>query len=457
VMGWSERHGPLLVMLVVIPVLAIGGWLVNHTVTQAAQSQRELRAAQAARSLTLRLQLDEETGLRAYVDARDTLFLEPYAKATAAMPKAFDELRDDLAILGTAQDDTAREEEQRINAAWIGSIAAPLIARPTENAGSLKLQRRGKQLIDAFRNIDQSLAVSLDAQADAADARSKAAIFSTLAYTTVIGVLVTIGAFLLAAWRSRVAREAFETRVLYENQKRIADLLQTAFLNQALPSSSKIALHAIYAPATLETQVGGDWYDAFELPDKRILFSIGDVSGHGIEAAVTMSRARQAIVVAALHEDNPARVLERANETMLLQEAGMVTAICGYVNPSTLEVVYATAGHPPPILVRRGESRSLPHQGVSLGVARDAEYRSFVTHAFPGDLIALYTDGVIESTRDIIAGEARLLEAARLAVKEQDPARAIAGYIFGSAQPDDDVAILTISIRDDSSGLGVVA
>jgi serine phosphatase RsbU (regulator of sigma subunit) len=456
-MGWSERHGPLLVMLVVIPVLAFGGWLVNRTVTQASESQKELRAAQAARSLTLRLQLDEETGLRAYVDTRDTLFLEPYAKAAAAMPKAFDDLRSDLTTLGAEQDETAAEREQRINAVWIGTVAAPLVAHPARTASSLELQRRGKQLIDAFRNVDQSLAVSLDAQAAAADAHSGAAILSTLAYTTIVGVLVTIGAFLFAAWRLRIAREAFEARLLYENQKRIADLLQTAFLNQALPSSSKIALHAMYVPATLEAQVGGDWYDAFELPDKRILFSIGDVSGHGIEAAVTMSRARQAIVVAALHEDNPARVLERANETMLLHESGMVTAICGYLNPNTLEVVYATAGHPPPILVRRGESRSLPHQGVSLGIARDAEYRAFVTHAFPGDLIALYTDGVIESTRDIIAGEARLLEAARLAAKEADPARAIAGYIFGSTQPDDDVAILTISIRDDSYGLGVVA
>jgi serine phosphatase RsbU (regulator of sigma subunit) len=250
--------------------------------------------------------------------------------------------------------------------------------------------------------------------------------------------------------------ETMRQRMLYENEKRIADALQAAFVQKALPVIPNLGFHASYVPAGAEAQVGGDWYDAFELADGRILFSIGDVAGHGIEAAVIMSRARQAIISSALHELDPAAVLSKANETIMLQEPKMVTAICGYINPATLQITYATAGHPPPVLAfRDADPYFLEHDGLPLGILPEVRYRSFVAQARAGALLVLYTDGVIEHKRDLIDGERRLLEAAHFAVTENsgDPASSLQLAIFADKLPVDDVAIMTVSfaVHDETS------
>jgi serine phosphatase RsbU (regulator of sigma subunit) len=161
-----------------------------------------------------------------------------------------------------------------------------------------------------------------------------------------------------------------------------------------------------------------------------------------------MSRARQAIIAAALHENDPGKVLERANEAILLQDSRMVTAICGYIDPATLAIVYATAGHPPPILARPGvPSVFLAYDGLPLGIVPKATYRTFNATASDGAVMVLYTDGVIEHKRDVIEGSARLLEVTRLAIAEDDPALAIQRRIFAGTSPTDDVAILTVRFK----------
>lgn len=227
--------------------------------------------------------------------------------------------------------------------------------------------------------------------------------------------------------------------------------LQEAFLQQPLPAISNMAFSATYLPATARSLVGGDWYDAFELPHGRVMFSIGDVAGHGIEAAVAMSRARQAIIAAALQDSNPGSVLARANQTLLTYESKFATAICGYIDPGTLEVTYATAGHPPGILVdKSGAAQLLQYDGLPLGVQRETTYQTFSLTAEHGSLLILYTDGLIEYDHDVIEGEQRMLEAARnIAVQRvADPAGAIEDAIFKDRRPLDDVAILTIAFRD---------
>jgi hypothetical protein len=278
---------------------------------------------------------------------------------------------------------------------------------------------RGKLMVDTIRDLDRTLQERLNVAAASADQRADRAIANVSRFVFAVLVVLTGAATVFGFFQTRAARQAMESRVRYENQKRISDALQTAFLIKHLPVAPNLGLHATYVPATSEAQVGGDWYDAFELPDKRILFSIGDVAGHGLDAAVVMSRARQAIIAAALHENDPARVLERANAAILLQESRMVTAICGYIDPATLEIVYATAGHPPPILARPNlPSITLPYDGLPLGIIANATYRTFVATASDGAVMVLYTDGVIEHKRDLIQGTARLLEVTRLAIAE---------------------------------------
>ncbi|MBD5655531.1 MAG: serine/threonine-protein phosphatase [Candidatus Eremiobacteraeota bacterium] len=303
--------------------------------------------------------------------------------------------------------------------------------------------------MDDFRNTDQLLQVRLEANADQSDLRSRRVIATILLVNIVALIAIVLVSALLGILQARAARRAFQANLLYENEKRIAHSLQEAFLQKSLPFSPTVGLHGTYVPASLEAQVGGDWYDAFELPDKRILFSIGDVAGHGLDAAIVMSRVRQTILAAALHENDPSIVLARANQSILFQDARMVTAICGYIDPRTLEIVYATAGHPPPVMARAGGAAEfLPHDGIPLGIMADATYRTFVAHALNGEIMVLYTDGVTEHKRDLFVGEARLLEAARLAADAPDPAAAIRAAIFAGSAPVDDVAILTISFKD---------
>jgi serine phosphatase RsbU (regulator of sigma subunit) len=431
---------------VVVPLLAFAGWRVHRTVVETAAFQERVRLAQVERGHAVRAQLDEETGLRGYTITGDPEFLEPYVRGHASLAKSLDTLQATLAPLAIPGARALVADEARTSATWNATVAPYLIARNGSAAQTkLLLEKRGKFLIDRFRADDAQVQTLLAQVALDADQRSDLAISRTLVYNIGLLVVLSLAAIVFGSLQARAARSAFESRLLYQNEKRVATSLQRAFLQKTLPATPGLRVHAIYLPASKEAQVGGDWYDAFELPDKSILFSIGDVAGHGLEAAIAMSHARQAIVAAALSDSDPASVLSTANRSILLQDGTMVTAVCGFLDPVTREIVYATAGHPPPILVQNGVAAFLEHEGVPLGIVAGNEYRTFTAHALAGALLVLYTDGVTEGHHDVLAGEARLLEAARLAAGEDDPAAAIERRVFADAAPTDDVAILTLA------------
>jgi serine phosphatase RsbU (regulator of sigma subunit) len=247
-----------------------------------------------------------------------------------------------------------------------------------------------------------------------------------------------------------VARENEAERLRLEIEKRITDQLQEDFQKRQLPVLHNVGFSATYVPASTG-MTGGDWYDAYELPDGRIMFSIGDVAGHGVDGAMTMTRAREAILAVALGASDPGEVLERANVALMLQDTKFATAICGYVDPSTLRVSYATAGHPPAIMVGLdGVAQHLLYDGLPLGVALDSRYPSFEVQVEHGAILVLYTDGLLEYDRDLLAGERRILETvSEIALRRLDnPAAAIRDAIFTGYAPTDDVAIMTITFSE---------
>jgi serine phosphatase RsbU (regulator of sigma subunit) len=232
------------------------------------------------------------------------------------------------------------------------------------------------------------------------------------------------------------------------------DALLKGYQTIAFPVVPGLTFDVLYRPAAILEQIGGDWYDIFMLPDGRVAFTVGDVCGRGLSSAVKMGQAKQAIkIAAALREHDPAPriVLEQANRVIFLngQNVEMATALYGVIDTSTRSVVYASAGHPPPVLARRGEdARIMPNHGFPLGVEIDfpvlaqheIRYRS-------GDLLVLYTDGLVEFNHDIDEGESLLLRASREAVdlKIADPARFIVERVLQTpAKSPDDVAVLTI-------------
>ncbi|HEY1884215.1 MAG TPA: SpoIIE family protein phosphatase [Candidatus Cybelea sp.] len=244
-------------------------------------------------------------------------------------------------------------------------------------------------------------------------------------------------------------------QVLMMREHRVADRLQRALLPERLPTIDGAEFYAAYRPASAEAEVGGDWFDAFSLADQRVGISLGDVAGHGLEAAVIMGEVRQAIRAAAVAAASPASVLEHVNQIIALQDSvGMVTAIFGIYDPQTSTLVYAVAGHPPPLLaLPRGFARRLPGGGLPLGCAPAVQSRDWTFTLAAGASAVFYTDGLIENERAPIAGEQRLLEVVRNLVREcgepgshvEDPAAALLERVFRGTPNRDDAAVLLLS------------
>lgn len=245
---------------------------------------------------------------------------------------------------------------------------------------------------------------------------------------------------------------AVDSAHAFAREHRIADALQRALLPDPLPPTEAYRTHAAYLPATADSTVGGDWYDAFVLPDGRVAISIGDVAGHGLQAATIMGEVRQAFRASAFDPKSPAGVLERANTVLTMRSRPvMVTAIFGVYDPATATLTYATAGHPPPLLaLRDGLVLTLPATGLPLGLGTSFESFDWTFTLPPGSLVILYTDGLIEHTRDILEGE-RLLGAAverEIAALSANPAESLLRRIFPDGSNTDDVATLTLGVED---------
>jgi serine phosphatase RsbU (regulator of sigma subunit)/anti-sigma regulatory factor (Ser/Thr protein kinase) len=237
-----------------------------------------------------------------------------------------------------------------------------------------------------------------------------------------------------------------------EREHRASAAFQEAALPSRLPSIPGIRFQAIYQAAKAEALVGGDWYDAFRLDDGRIVLSIGDVMGSGLSAAVTMGAVRQAMRGAAQILAEPIEILDAADRALRSEQPdGIVTAFVAVLDPITLIMTYASAGHPPPLLRRAsGEIMELDGSGLPLGLRAIQTHPAQVAHTVCLDtssLVILYTDGLIEATRDIAEGERRVREALSSddVWNAGNPAAEISRRVLEEVV--DDVAILSIRIE----------
>jgi serine phosphatase RsbU (regulator of sigma subunit) len=187
---------------------------------------------------------------------------------------------------------------------------------------------------------------------------------------------------------------------LHEQEHRIAVELQRGLIPKRLPEVPGIELGAVYEVAGLGVQVGGDWYDAFALPDSRLGIVVGDVTGRGIRAASSMGQLRTLTRAFALAEDGartPGEALTLLNRHQLaLGDEQLFTVIYAIVDPARGTIAWANGGHPPP-LVRRadGECGYLEGGNGLMGV-EDSVYETFEQRVASGGSIVLYTDGLIE-------------------------------------------------------------
>jgi anti-sigma regulatory factor (Ser/Thr protein kinase)/putative methionine-R-sulfoxide reductase with GAF domain len=184
---------------------------------------------------------------------------------------------------------------------------------------------------------------------------------------------------------------------LTERERSLADALQGSLLPR-LPQLPAVTLAGRYLPAA-SAQLGGDWYDAFQLPDGRLGMAIGDVVGRGFHAAAVMGQLRSGLRAYALDGVAPSDVLERLSRLLRQLDPGVTATVLYLVlDPYSGSLVVSTAGHPPPLVMGdHGDPIFLELNGSApLGATRYPVYEESEHHVGPGSALVLYTDGLVE-------------------------------------------------------------
>ncbi len=220
-------------------------------------------------------------------------------------------------------------------------------------------------------------------------------------------------------------------------------------LLKALKKTVEMDVSSTFLFAAKDERVGGDWYDVM-FTHGHMAFAIGDVMGHGQAAAGAANLLRGSVARLLMRNIDPAAVMSRINTLTLQNQTEHMTAICGYVDMHSREIVYACAGHPPPILMNGADAKFEDYGGLMLGVEEDASYSTFRISAPERGLFVLYTDGVTENRRTLVDGDQLLLDAVQDATTENtdDKARIIQDTIFKGKAPMDDASILVFTFRE---------
>jgi hypothetical protein len=233
----------------------------------------------------------------------------------------------------------------------------------------------------------------------------------------IVGVLLTIGAAALTIRliqrRRRTEQLADENRRLYSEQRGIAQTLQHALLPAELPQLHGLQASARYEAGVEGVDIGGDWYDAIAVDDKRLLLVVGDVSGRGLQAATTMAALRYGIHAYAAQGDKPATILTKLNALVSVKSSGqLATVLCVLVDPDARELTLTSAGHLPPLLTSDGRGEFVKTDvGLPIGVDRHASYTSASVTVAPGATLLAFTDGLVERRGESIdVGLKRLRE-----------------------------------------------
>ncbi|MEZ7002995.1 PP2C family protein-serine/threonine phosphatase [Streptomyces sp. AD55] len=250
---------------------------------------------------------------------------------------------------------------------------------------------------------------------------------------------------------TRRASIAIDHAQRYEHNRDIAETLQRALLTE-LPATPGLALAARYLPATHGLNIGGDWYDAFRQRDGGVIVVVGDVTGHGLRAAVMMSQLRTALRAYAVDGGGPGRLLTRLHTFLHdLQPDLFATAVIARFHPDEPTLTWAGAGHPPPVLREPdGRVRVLDAKpGAMLGIPLHQEIADHTVRLEPGSTLALYTDGLVERrARGIDPGIERLARVLgsfgprELATDLEGSADGILRPLLSDSERDDDVCLL---------------
>jgi PAS domain S-box-containing protein len=245
---------------------------------------------------------------------------------------------------------------------------------------------------------------------------------------------------------------ALERATMFEREHTTAETLQRSLLPDTLPTVPGIILQASYLPVTRNMEIGGDWYDAFRLPDGKLAVAAGDVMGKGLNAAAGMGRVRNALRALALTDPRPAAVLAGLDRLFIATELEEQVTTVAYlvVDPATGEGMAGNAGHLPPLLLSPDAAPRLDptEAGTPLGWASPRQQYAF--RLPPGHTAVLYSDGLVENRRrglDVGLDELVTAAAQAPAGVVGDPARLLDYLVermLTGYEQDDDVTVLVL-------------
>ncbi|MFE6334580.1 SpoIIE family protein phosphatase [Streptomyces sp. NPDC057806] len=241
-----------------------------------------------------------------------------------------------------------------------------------------------------------------------------------------------------------LAGQALMRAHAFDAEHELVGMLQRQLLPRRLPRLPGAKAVARYLPSTAGLELGGDWYDVIPLPDNHVALVIGDVQGHSAAAATLMGQMRTALRAYAAEGHPPDVVVSHANRLLMELETDLF-ATCAYVDVDLEEgTAWAVrAGHLPPVLRHPDGTTDIAEAegGPPLGVVKQAEFPMSPLRIRPGTLIALTTDGLVESVEaDIDAGMDRF--ARELAAADPSHLGLVADALLGNARRSDDVALL---------------
>jgi serine phosphatase RsbU (regulator of sigma subunit) len=237
----------------------------------------------------------------------------------------------------------------------------------------------------------------------------------------------------------------------YDAEHDAAVAFQRAALPGELPQVSGLTIAARYRPAAHEATVGGDWYDVVVIDDHRVLVVVGDVVGHGMEAAAAMGRLRTAFqAIAPLRPDPGAMVQAVSHQVGTIPSARCTTVVCVVIDLAERAITWCRAGHPPPLLLGAAGVEVLDEKGMPpLGVTPDAEPVVQRRTLAAGDALVLYTDGVIERRGEPLDEGLRRIEVVAQELSDlapEDFSDALVEALVPLDEQADDVVVLVVRL-----------
>jgi PAS domain-containing protein len=250
----------------------------------------------------------------------------------------------------------------------------------------------------------------------------------------------------------KASRVQLERRLIAAERHQAIELQRSILpLPEGIVTKPGLRAAVRYLPAGHSARVGGDWYETTAIDGEGVFVAIGDVSGHGLTAAAAMARLRNGLSGLAFSGAPPDRLLGWLNRLTLHWPTSLTaTVLAGRYDPQERTLTWAQAGHLPPLLIRDGKAVALdPPEGILLGATQTPEFAVETTSLAPGDMLLLYTDGLIERRERCLQEGIDLLVHAASSTGCRDPEGVLDHLLeaFGAPNPNDDTCVVAIQIE----------